>query len=112
MARKNLGEMLVQAIEPNPTPTLPTHTPEPAAATDSPRYLQLTRKETRLTDAQIVALATLSRRLNKHRNGAGERITENTLIRIAVDLLLQHQDTLQGTTEDALRDSVTTKLPH
>lgn len=38
--------------------------------------------------------------------GDGERITENTLIRIAIDLLLTHPDDLEGVTEAQFRESV------
>lgn len=74
---------------------------------DLPRYLSLTRKEARIRDDQAEALATLSRRLMRSRRGAGaERITDNTLIRIGIDLLLQHADQIEGATEDELRKSV------
>jgi hypothetical protein len=39
-----------------------------------------------------------------------ERITENTLIRIAIDVLLAHAAGLRGSTEDELRTSVTSEL--
>jgi hypothetical protein len=52
-------------------------------------------------------LARLRRALNRQRGGEGERITENTLIRVAVDILLGRADRLRGTTEDELRKSVT-----
>ena len=74
--------------------------------TQTPKYLTLPRKETRLTDAQLDALTVLSRRINKTRRGAGERITDNTLIRVAVDLLLERSEELSGTTENGLRNSV------
>ena len=45
--------------------------------------------------------------LNRQRGGEGERITENTLIRVAVDVLLGRAGRLRGTTEDELRKSVT-----
>jgi hypothetical protein len=47
------------------------------------------RKECRLRPDQLDALTALARRLNRERKGKGERITENTLIRWAVDLLLE-----------------------
>jgi hypothetical protein len=50
--------------------------------------------------------STLTRRLNRTRNGTGERITDNTLIRVAIDLLLHQQDHLAGATEAALTASV------
>ncbi len=80
------------------------------AGEDLPRYLQLTRKESRIRSDQADRLAEHVRRLNRvrtHRNGSvGERITDNTLIRVAIDLLLARADELSGTTEDELRDSV------
>lgn len=83
-------------------PNAPSIEQRPAA----PRYLQLERKETRLEVGQLDELTLLARKLNKRRRGAGERITENTLIRVAVDVLLQHVDDLNGATEAELRKSV------
>ena len=55
-----------------------------------------------------MALTDLARRLNRRKpKGAGERITENTLIRVAVELLLAQADRLDGTTEDELLASLT-----
>ncbi len=71
-----------------------------------PRYLQMERKEARIRLDQADALAQLTRRLNRARGGGGERITDNTLIRIAVDVLLARSDRLVGATEDELRDSL------
>ena len=44
--------------------------------------------------------------LNRTRGGAGERITTNTLIRVAVALLLSRSQDLAGTTEEELRRSL------
>lgn len=71
-----------------------------------PRWQTLQRKETRLTDEQVDALTLTTRRLNKARGQRGERLTDNTLIRVAVDLLLSKRDILNGTTESELRNSV------
>ena len=71
-----------------------------------PRYLQFERKELRIRVDQADELARLTRRINRARRGAGERITDNTLIRIAVDLLLEQSGRLAGTTEDELRESL------
>jgi hypothetical protein len=76
--------------------------PESPASPPTPKYLRLTRKEARLREDQIEALASLARRLNKQRRGRGERITENTLIRVAVDLLLEKQGDLRGVSEEEL----------
>jgi hypothetical protein len=48
----------------------------------------------------------MRRMLNRRRGGEGERITENTLIRVAVALLLSRSADLTGTTEDGLRKSL------
>lgn len=70
------------------------------------RYDQLERKETRLRADQYSRLTELSRELNRQRQGQGERITENTLIRVAIDLLLARHADLAGSTEAELRASI------
>ncbi|PPT05211.1 hypothetical protein CKA32_000424 [Geitlerinema sp. FC II] len=69
------------------------------------------RKEARLREDQIDSLTGLARQLNRQKRG-GERITENTLIRLAVDLLLEQSDRLQGNTESELRESLNKISPH
>lgn len=101
------------AVPPPPDPR-PGERPDGAGDTDRdealPRYLRLTRKEARIREDQADRLAAEVRRLNqarKHRTGpVGERITDNTLIRVALDLLLADTARLSGTTEDELRNSV------
>jgi hypothetical protein len=61
-----------------------------------PHYQTFIRKEARLTDYQLEQLTILARKLNRQRKGKGERITENTLIRIAVDLLLNNPQELDN----------------
>ena len=80
-----------------------------AGVTESqiPKWQRLERKELRLRADQLDELARLRRSLNRQRAGEGERITENTLIRVAVDLLLSRAGDLRGATEDELRESVT-----
>lgn len=80
-----------------------------AGVTDSqtPKWQRLERKELRLRADQLDELARLRRVLNRQRGGEGERITENTLIRVAVDMLLGRAGKLRGSTEDELRESVT-----
>jgi len=73
----------------------------------APKWQRLERKELRLRADQLDELARLRRALNRQRGGEGERITENTLIRVAVDVLLGRAGRLRGTTEDELRKSVT-----
>ena len=80
-----------------------------AGVTESqiPKWQRLERKELRLRADQLDELARIRRTLNRQRGGEGERITENTLIRVAVDMLLDRAGKLRGTTEDELRKSVT-----
>lgn len=73
-------------------------------------YKDLERKEVRLRGEQFDALTALQRRLNRERNHEGHRITENTLIRLGIDLLLEQADALSGTTEPELAASL--KLPN
>ncbi|WP_205547893.1 hypothetical protein [Leucobacter sp. wl10] len=83
-----------------------------AAATPSvsdtvlPPYLRFARKETRLRDDQLTELTFRARRLNRMKAPDADRITDNTLIRVAVDLLLARADELDGGDEAALRRSL------
>lgn len=110
-----------ESLVDDPTPTSPANDsdagPEDNQASsraagqlDLPRYLQLVRKESRLRRDQADWLGREVRRINQARLGragsVGERITDNTLIRVAVDLLMSRTADLVGTTEDELRDSV------
>lgn len=91
-------------------PPLTQHAAPASEVGTLPLYLRLTRKEARIREDQADRLASEVRRLNqarKQRTGSvGERITDNTLIRVAVDLLLDRADQLGGATEQELRDSV------
>lgn len=75
-----------------------------------PLYLELTRKEARFRQDQLNDLTTLTRQLNRRRGSTGERITDNTLIRVAVDMMLKVADTLDGATESELLDAVSARL--
>lgn len=56
---------------------------------------------------QVDALAVLTRQLSRRRtHRGGERLTDNTLIRVAVDLLLERADQLAGNTEEELLTSL------
>jgi len=78
----------------------------PAGIPVLPKYLRLERKELLIWPDQITNLSILARVLNKNRGGAGERITINTLIRVAVALLQSRSQDLAGTTEEELRRSL------
>lgn len=75
-----------------------------------PLYLELTRKEARFRQDQLNDLTTLTRQLNRRRASTGERITDNTLIRVAVDMMLKVADSLDGATEAELLQAVSAKL--
>lgn len=99
--------------EQSPRPPAGTQSAEltESRATEVPKYRTLDRKELLARPDQIEELTTLRRRLNRKRAAhEGERITENTLIRVAIDLLLSRWDVLEGTNEDELRESVTRRL--
>ncbi len=90
-----------------PTPT----TPVTATTTGEPLYLRLVRKETRLREEQYETLTEYARKLNRAKTpGAGERITENTLIRIAIDLLIPQLNEMNGNNEAQLRESVSNRV--
>jgi hypothetical protein len=86
-------------------------TPAPTPVTSEPLYLRLVRKETRLREEQYETLTEYARKLNRAKApGVGERITENTLIRIAIDLLIPHLSEMSGSDEAQLRNSVTNRV--
>ncbi|SDH31849.1 hypothetical protein [Microbacterium sp. 77mftsu3.1] len=73
---------------------------------DVPLYLTFERKIVRLRADQYEELIVNSRRLNKAKGTGGVRITENTLARVAFDLLISRMDELHGATEEELRRSL------
>ena len=73
----------------------------------TPLYRRLARKEARVREDQYVALSQLVRVLARRRTDrSGARLTENTLIRVAIDLLLSRANRLTGNNERELRASV------
>lgn len=72
-----------------------------------PVYLRYVRKETRLREDQQNQLTLQARRLNRAKTTRGARITENSLIRVAVDLFLAQADRAVGDDEDEIRKSLT-----
>lgn len=85
-------------------PKAQTQTPTPDRG--MPRYLTLMRKEARITATQADELSRLVRTLNRARCGQGERITDNTLIRVAIGLLMERVADLRGATEAELFQSL------
>ena len=134
MARQSLGDLLGKVEEPTP-PKVPDPTPvamvapapvaeptpervpvaQPArpktlraqrGADELPTYLKLVRKETRLREDQQNELTLQARRLNRAKAAGTPRITDNTLIRIAVDLLLERVQTARGDDESTILASI------
>lgn len=70
---------------------------------DTPRYQTFVRTEARLRPEQLTDLAALRRRVAAARQNKAERITDNTLLRLAVDLLLQNGARIAGDTEAEMR---------
>ncbi|WP_438297778.1 chromosome segregation ATPase [Streptomyces sp. HUAS TT7] len=58
-----------------------------------------------MRDDQYSGLTALARDLMDSRTRKTERITENTLIRVGIDLVLAHPELLTGDTEEELRDN-------
>ena len=73
---------------------------------DLPTYLRLVRKETRLRDDQQNQLTLEARRLNRAKAAGTPRITDNTLIRIAIDLLLERVSRASGDDEASILQSL------
>lgn len=93
-------------VEPAQKPTSAKSLPKrPAREASGEGYRSFERKEARLRPDQYANLTEEARRLNRART-SGSRITENTLIRVAIDLLLARSDQLAGETENELRKSV------
>jgi hypothetical protein len=67
------------------------------------------RVDGRIRPDQSEDLAALRRRLLRGRVDRTERITDNTLLRVAVDLLLAHAAELAGDTEDDLAAALLTE---
>jgi pyruvate/2-oxoglutarate dehydrogenase complex dihydrolipoamide acyltransferase (E2) component len=97
--RKRLAELVreeAEALEEASAPKeeraeeAPPAQASPPGERPLPPYLTYVRKECRLRPDQLDALTALARKLNRERKGKGERITENTLIRWAVDMLISH----------------------
>lgn len=74
-----------------------------------PKYLRLESKDVRFWPGQVSDLDELARELNRERRKQGERITSNTLIRLAAAWLVEHAGDLRGITEEELAASLRLK---
>ena len=100
--RASAERVVPPVLQPDPGPGAQP----PASPPGLPKYLRLERKELLIWPDQVTSLSVLARVLNRNRRSAGERITINTLIRVAVALLLSRSQDLAGTTEEELRRSL------
>lgn len=75
------------------------------ASAGAAAYLGFVRKETRLREDQQNQLTLEARRLNRAKTTGAARITDNTLIRVAVDLLLARIGDAHGDSEAAILES-------
>ena len=91
------------------TPASPRPPAPRPAAEATPRYLEMQRVDGRIRPDQSEDLAALRRRILRGRADRSERITDNTLLRVAVDLLLARVDELAGDTEDEMAASLLTE---
>jgi len=91
------------------TPALPRPPAPRPAAEAVPRYLEMQRVDGRIRPDHSEDLAALRRRILRGRADRSERITDNTLLRVAVDLLLARVDELAGDTEDEMAASLLTE---
>ncbi|MGV8970711.1 MAG: hypothetical protein ACOH10_00185 [Rhodoglobus sp.] len=91
----------VSTSHPRPRAAEPVATPP-----ELPAYLRLVRKETRLREDQQNELTLHARRLNRAKVTGAVRVTDNTLIRVAVDLLLARIEQAAGDDEAAILESL------
>ena len=114
MARANLAGIIGKQVETVPVPDTKAP-PRPAAQStpapptpdsDVPKWLTFEPKPTRQRRDQLDWVEAKRKELNALRGRAGERLTDNTLIRVAIDLLIVNGERLQGTTEAELRASL------
>jgi hypothetical protein len=100
------GALPHPAPPPGP-PAAPPAGADPGPRGPGPNYLRFVRHDLRARAEQLEAVAALRRRITADRGRAerSERITDNTLIRVAIDLLLAHGDLLAGATEEQIRES-------
>ena len=119
MARANLAGIIGKQLETVPVadtkaPPRPAAQSTPAQSTpahstpdsDVPKWLTFEPKPTRQRRDQLDWIEAKRKELNALRGRAGERLTDNTLIRVAIDLLIVNGERLQGTTEAELRASL------
>lgn len=97
------GDTPTKAPAPVPSPTRPSTSSPSAPQSGNARWTTFERKETRLRPDQLEWLEQTRKALNERRGvGVGERLTDNTLIRLAIDVLRARENDLDGSTEEQL----------
>lgn len=96
----------VPVAAPAPAPAPRRKPPRATRAAAPERFDDLIRKEARFREDQIDELAAIAKRIMRNRTEGGPRVTDNTIIRVAVDLLLSRAGELQGNSEAELRASL------
>lgn len=90
--------------------------PEVPALGDGARWEQMDRKDVLLWPEQVTGLDEMRRGLQRHKRRVrrkgdrGERITENTLIRAAVTVLLENRGAVIGAGEGEITESLRAAL--
>lgn len=103
----------IEDVSPASAPRVSRAAPKAKRATGGAMYARLEAKEARLRPDQRDELGVLARKLERarqqaRREHATERITDNTLIRVAIDVLLEAG--VEGLTESELRESLRSKV--
>ena len=105
-ARDEPGAKGTSTLSTEPPPVQAAHADTVSIDDSGPSYLRYVRKETRLREDQQNELTLQARRLNRAKKTQGARITENSLTRVAVDILLTKIERASGDDEDAIRKSI------
>lgn len=106
------GPQLRPHVEPvrvgdtTPAEAAPPAPPADSGSPEVPKYARMEVRDARLRPDQWRDLRDLVDRLKAGRTDRRDRLTHNTVLRIAVDLLLARADELHGDDEAALRASV------
>lgn len=90
------------------------HQSKPRSRRRKRHFESMRRIEGRLWPRQIRSLNSLRLDLQDQRTDEDvenrERLTNNTLLRVAVDVLLDHKEALKGNTEEELTESLRQRL--
>ncbi|MFD9966162.1 hypothetical protein [Amycolatopsis sp. NPDC058986] len=77
---------------------------------DGPKTAAMTRRDFGLWPDQVTDLLDLRGQVARQRTTKAERITDATLVRIAVDLLMSVRDELHGDTEEEIATGIVARV--